>query len=112
VYLDGAVPISIRSAGCDPATGGSECIHGNDMRLLAVSVSMVLDNVLRGTVLNCIFSRIPMLAALIHAIFVKHEERYHHFVWDEIHGSDQAEVQVTTETTPLLGGNRQNMSQQ
>ena len=55
-----------------------------------------------------------MLAALIHAIFVKHEERYNNFVWDEIRDSDYPEVRVTTasETTPLLGNRRQSMSQQ
>lgn len=54
-----------------------------------------------------------MLAALIHAIFVKHEERYHHFVWDEIRDSEQQEVQVTTasETTPLLPNRQMSQNQ-
>jgi len=54
-----------------------------------------------------------MLAALIHAIFVKHEERYNNFVWDEIRDSEHQEVRVTTasETTPLLA-HRQSMTQQ
>jgi len=53
-----------------------------------------------------------MLAALVHAILVKHEERYHHFVWDEIYNVEQPEVQVSTtsEHSPLLA-NRQNMQQ-
>jgi hypothetical protein len=53
-----------------------------------------------------------MLAALVHAILVKHEERYHHFVWDEIFHVEQPEVQVsiTSENSPLLV-NRQNMRQ-
>lgn len=60
-----------------------------------------------------IYDRIPMLAALIHAIFVKHEERYHHFVWDEIRDSEQQEVQVTTasETTPLLPNRQMSQNQ-
>jgi hypothetical protein len=44
-----------------------------------------------------------MIAALIHASFVKHEERYHHFVWDEV-TTQQPDVQVeVSEATPLLG---------
>jgi len=57
--------------------------------------------------------RIPMLAALVHAVLVKHEERYHQFVWDEIHQVVQPEVEVTTanENTPLLAS-LQNVQQQ
>ena len=53
-----------------------------------------------------------MLAALVHAILVKHEERYHHFVWDDIRNVEQPEVQVSiaSERAPLLA-NRQNMQQ-
>ena len=53
-----------------------------------------------------------MLAALVHATLVKHEERYNHFVWDEICHVEQPEVQVSTtsETSPLLA-NRQSMQQ-
>ena len=48
-----------------------------------------------------------MLAALIHAVLVKHEERYHHFVWDEVTPPEQPVVQVQiAETTPLLGHHR------
>ena len=44
-----------------------------------------------------------MLAALIHAILVKHEERAHDFVWEEI-TTDQPQIHVeVAETTPLLG---------
>ncbi len=54
-----------------------------------------------------------MLAALVHAILVKHEERYSHFIWDEIRHVEQPQVEVSTasENTPLLA-NRQYMQQQ
>jgi len=54
-----------------------------------------------------------MLAALVHAILVKHEERHNQLVWNEIHHVEQPQVEVSTasENTPLLA-NREYMQQQ